>query len=331
MKKLLAANRSEIAIRIMRAATELGLRTVAIYSEEDRLGLHRFKADEAYLLGAGKGPVEARPARWWATWPCSCSPRGCGRRTCCGWTRTTTWRCPTRWWRCSPARWARRREAGRAGSSGSFCAGRAPHAAVPGPAWSRWTWRRPAPPWRRKLGRAARSDELLSYLLYPEVFLKFDRFRHSYADVGVLPTPAFFYGLRCREEITVDIEEGKTLVIKFLTIGEAHPDGTRTIFFELNGQPREVTVRDRSRRVASPAHPKADPAQPGQLGSSTPGVITGVAVQPLEQVERGAKLLTIEAMKMQSTLYAPVSGRVTRILVSPGQHVEAKDLLLVIQ
>jgi pyruvate carboxylase len=183
----------------------------------------------------------------------------------------------------------------------------------------------------KKLGRAARADELLSYLLYPEVFLKFDRFRHTHADVGVLPTPPFFYGLRSGEEITVDIEEGKTLVIKFLTIGEAHPDGTRTIFFELNGQPREVTVRDRSLRAASPAHPKADPAQPGQLGSPTPGVITSIAVQPLEQVERGARLLTIEAMKMQSTLYAPVSGRVTQILVAPGQHVEAKDLLLVIQ
>jgi pyruvate carboxylase len=183
----------------------------------------------------------------------------------------------------------------------------------------------------KKAGRAVRSDELLSYLLYPEVFLKFDRFRHTYADVGVLPTPAFFYGLRSGDEITVDIEEGKTLVIKFLTIGEAHPDGTRTVFFELNGQPREVTVRDRSLRAVAHTHPKADPAQPGHLGSPTPGVITGIAVQPMQHVERGGKLLTIEAMKMQSTLYAPVAGRVTQLLVAPGQHVEAKDLLLVIQ
>src|SRR5437870_13166077 len=89
---------------------------------------------------------------------------------------------------------------------------------------------------------------LLSYLLYPDVFTKYDKFRQTYSDVSVLPTPAFFYGLKSGEEITVEIESGKSLIIKFLTISEAHPDGTRTLFFELNGQPREVNIRDRSLR-----------------------------------------------------------------------------------
>jgi pyruvate carboxylase len=177
---------------------------------------------------------------------------------------------------------------------------------------------------------AIRRDDLLSSLLYPDVFRKFDQFRQTYSDVGVLPTPAFFYGLKSGEEITVEIESGKVLIIKFLTISEPHPDGTRTLFFELNGQPREVNVRDRSLRVFERAHPKADAADPGQVGAPTAGVITGIAVQASHAVERGAKLLTLEAMKMQSNIYAPISGRIVKLFVTPGQHVEAKDLLVAI-
>jgi pyruvate carboxylase len=181
-----------------------------------------------------------------------------------------------------------------------------------------------------KAGHSIRRDDLLSYLLYPEVFLKFDKFRQAYSDVSVLPTSAFFYGLKSGEEITVEIESGKSLIIKFLTISEPHPDGTRTLFFELNGQPREITVRDRALRPTERAHPKADPGDPGQVGAPTAGVISGVAVQLNHAVERGAKLLTLEAMKMQSNIYAPISGRIVKLLVTPGQHVEAKDLLVTI-
>jgi len=181
-----------------------------------------------------------------------------------------------------------------------------------------------------RTGHAVGRDDLLSYLLYPEVFAKFDRFRQTYSDVSVLPTPAFFYGVKSGEEITVEIEPGKTLIIKFLTFSEPHPDGTRTLFFELNGQPREITVRDKSLRVTERSHPKADPADPGQVGAPTAGVISSVAVQANHAVERGAKLLTLEAMKMQSNIYAPVSGRIAKLLVAPGQQVEAKDLLVTI-
>ena len=106
-------------------------------------------------------------------------------------------------------------------------------------------------------------DALLSYLLYPEVYLKYDKFRQTYSDVSVLPTPTFFFGLKPGEEITVDIESGKTMIVKFLTIGEAHPDGTRTLFFELNGQPREVNVRDRALRVVERSHPKVESGRSG--------------------------------------------------------------------
>ena len=182
----------------------------------------------------------------------------------------------------------------------------------------------------KRTGHPVSDQDLLSYLLYPEVFLKFDKFRQAHGDVSVLPTPPFFYGLRSGEELTVSIEAGKTLIIKYMTASEPHPDGTRTLFFELNGQPREVNVRDRSLRVVERAHPKADAADPGQVGAPTAGVISGIAVQTNHTVERGAKLMTLEAMKMQSNIYAPIAGRIAKLPVTPGQSVEAKDLLVTI-
>jgi pyruvate carboxylase len=182
----------------------------------------------------------------------------------------------------------------------------------------------------KNVGHAVKKDALLSYLLYPDVYLKYDQFRETYADVSVLPTMAFFYGLKPAEEITIEIESGKTMIVKMLTVSDAHPDGTRTLFFELNGQPREVSVRDRALRVVERSHPKANPEEPGHVGAPTAGLISGIAVQANHTVERGAKLLTLEAMKMQSNIYAPITGRVTKLLVTPGQHVEAKDLLVTI-
>ena len=181
-----------------------------------------------------------------------------------------------------------------------------------------------------KTGRPVALDDLLSYLLYPDVYLKYEKFVEAHGDVSVLPTPAFFYGLKSGEEIAVDIEPGKTLIIKFLTASEPHPDGTRTLFFDLNGQPREVNVRDHSLRVVERAHPKADPADPGQIGAPTAGLISSIAVQLNEGVKRGAKLMTLEAMKMQTNICASIDGRIAKLLVSPGQSVEAKDLLATI-
>src|SRR5262245_8183815 len=182
----------------------------------------------------------------------------------------------------------------------------------------------------KKSGHPVSDDDLLSYLLYPDVFLKFDKFRQAHGDVSVLPSATFFYGLKSGEEITVSIEAGKTLIIKYMTASEPHPDGTRKLFFELNGQPREVNVRDKSLRVVERAHPKADAADPGQVGAPTAGVISGIAVQAHHSVERGAKLMTLEAMKMQSNIYAPIAGRIVKLVVTPGQSVEAKDLLVTI-
>ena len=183
----------------------------------------------------------------------------------------------------------------------------------------------------KKIGRKPSRDEVLSYLMYPDVFVKFARAHTNWGDVDVLPTPEFYYPMEKGSDITVELEPGKALAIKFLTIGEPHPDGTRTVFFELNGQPREVTIRDRSLEVTEAAKPKADPNVPGQIGAPIPGVVSTVAVELNQQIKKGDRLLVMEAMKMQSTVYSPVGGTIKAMHVHPGQQVESKDLLLVIE
>ena len=132
------------------------------------------------------------------------------------------------------------------------------------------------------------------------------------------------------EEMPVEVSPGQTAIVKFLTVGDAHRDGTRPVFFELNGEPRQVNVRDQSLKVETRSQPKVTPGEAGHVGAPTPGLITGVYVKAGTAVHRNEKLLDLEAMKIQSTIYAPFDGRVSEVLVEPGQQVEAKDLLLVI-
>jgi pyruvate carboxylase len=183
----------------------------------------------------------------------------------------------------------------------------------------------------QQIGRKPSRDETLSYVMYPDVFVKFARGADRYGDLGILPTAPFFYGMKTGDEIAVDLEPGKTIVVKFLTVGELRPDGERTIFFELNGQPREVSIRDRSQKTTAPPKEFADPNHRGHIGAPTPGVVTAISVEAGQVVEAGHKLLVLEAMKMQSTVYAPVAGRVVRKLIQAGQTVETKQLLLVIE
>jgi pyruvate carboxylase len=130
------------------------------------------------------------------------------------------------------------------------------------------------------------------------------------------------------EEVSIDIERGKTLILKFLAVGDPHEDGSRTVFFELNGQPREVVVTDRSLAGKVAAHPKAEPGNPLQVGAPMPGLVVRVAVEAEEQVVAGQKLFTLEAMKMETTIYAERSGTVAAVLVQAGTQVDAGDLLL---
>ncbi|MCA9069169.1 MAG: biotin/lipoyl-binding protein, partial [Planctomycetaceae bacterium] len=184
---------------------------------------------------------------------------------------------------------------------------------------------------RPLLNREPTQRDIVSHLLYPEVFQDFAKHQKLYGDTSHLPTPVFFSGLEPGEEIAVDIETGKTLIIRFLTIGEPHDDGRRTVFFELNGQPREVTVVDQGFEPDAPLHVKADSTNPGHVGASMPGMVVNVAVQVGDSVVKGQKLLMLEAMKMQTLIAAEVAGEVKEVHVHPGTHVETGDLLVVIE
>ena len=183
---------------------------------------------------------------------------------------------------------------------------------------------------QRELPRPATDEDLASYLMYPRVWLEYARERALYGDPGILPTPVFFYGMEPGQEISVDIERGKTLIVRYLASSEPHDDGTRTVFFELNGQPRSVRVAD-SGQVARRAPPrKVEEGNATHVGAPMPGTVASVAVVPGRKVARGELLLTLEAMKMETAVRAPAGGEVTEVLVRAGQAVEARDLLLIV-
>jgi pyruvate carboxylase len=179
-----------------------------------------------------------------------------------------------------------------------------------------------------KIKRQATDDDLYSHLMYPQVFAGFEKHRHDYSDVSVLPTPAFFYGLRLREEIGVTIERGKTLIIRFVNVSEPEKDGRRILVYELNGMTRETSIADKSLVTKIKVRAKANLTDPKQIGAPIPGLIATIAVTPGQKVNKGDKLLMMEAMKMQTTVSASLDGVVEEILVGIGDTVESKDLLM---
>ncbi len=179
-----------------------------------------------------------------------------------------------------------------------------------------------------KLGRAPKRQEILSYLMFSKVFSEFVSHQEKFSDVSVLPTNVFFYGQEPGQEVAIEIERGKTLIVKFLTVGDPHPDGRRTVFFELNGQPRSINVRDVALEPTEKLRVKADRTDPKQIGAPMPGLVVTVSVKLGDVVPAGQKLLSLEAMKMETTLYAERAGKVIELLVKPGTQVDANDLML---
>jgi pyruvate carboxylase len=180
----------------------------------------------------------------------------------------------------------------------------------------------------QKLKRPVSEQEVVTHLLYPRVFPEFAAHQAKYSDTSVLPTATFFHGMEPGEEVSVEIEKGKTLIVKFLTVGDPHHDGSRTVFFELNGQPREVQVMDRLLSGKAEVAPKAEPGNPLHVGAPMPGLVTRVNVAAGEQVTAGTKLFTLEAMKMETTIYAERAGKAAEVLITAGTQVEGSDLLL---
>lgn len=179
-----------------------------------------------------------------------------------------------------------------------------------------------------KLKHEPSDDELYSHLMYPQVHDAFGKQQKKFGDVSVLPTPAFYYGLHPGEEISVEIEEGKVLIIRLTGVGDADQDGKRVVSYELNGIARDVVIADKNVTPKTKARAKADQADTTQVGAPIPGLIAALSVSVGAKVAKGDKVLLMEAMKMQTTVYAPCDGVVSELTVDIGDTVESKDLLV---
>jgi pyruvate carboxylase len=176
--------------------------------------------------------------------------------------------------------------------------------------------------------REASDRDVLAHVLFPQVFRDFATHRAAYGDTSALDTPTFFYGPSPGERVAVDIERGKTLLIRLISIGDVHADGTRPVVFELNGHAREVRVRDLEVQIAGEVRRKAEEGNWQEVGASMPGKVVKVMVQPGESVAKGADLLVTEAMKMETSVRSPRHAIVEEVLARQGDSVEAGDLLL---
>ena len=179
-----------------------------------------------------------------------------------------------------------------------------------------------------KTGHAVDEKDLLSYSLYPDVYLAYDKHRTLYSDTSVIPTPTFFYGLEPGDEVSVDITMGKTLIIKLIAVGSVHHDGTRHLYFELNGLSRQVTVRDNTVEGDFVQREKADKFNKHHLGAPMPGKVFKILVKPGDDVDTGDVLMVTEAMKMETNIKAVIAGKVKEVLFDIGDQVEKDDLLL---
>ena len=177
-------------------------------------------------------------------------------------------------------------------------------------------------------GKKIDDEDLNGYLMYPKVFLDYMGRHRVYGPVRTLPTRNFFYGMHPGDQISVEIDPGKTLEIRLQALSETDEMGAVKAFFELNGQPRNIRVPNRAGGAQAIARPKADAGNPAHIGAPMPGVVATVAAVVGQRVNPGDLLLTIEAMKMETAIHADREGIVRAVHAAPGQQIDAKDLLI---
>ncbi|WP_170508853.1 pyruvate carboxylase [Ruegeria arenilitoris] len=177
-------------------------------------------------------------------------------------------------------------------------------------------------------GMEVDDEDLNGYLMYPKVFLDYMGRHRIYGPVRTLPTRTFFYGMEPGEEISAEIDPGKTLEIRCQAIGETDENGEVKVFFELNGQPRVIRVPNRLVQASTAQRPKAEVGNANHVGAPMPGVVSTVAVTAGQEVKEGDLLLTIEAMKMETGIHAERDATVKAVHVQPGGQIDAKDLLV---
>ena len=145
--------------------------------------------------------------------------------------------------------------------------------------------------------------------------------------VRTLPTQTFFFGMEPGEQIAAEIDPGKRLEIVLQTVGATSDTGDVKVFFELNGQPREIRVPNRSVKAKVAARPKIQDGNPNHVGAPMPGLVVGITARVGAKVEKGDPILQLEAMKMQTSVIAEIAGKLEAIHVKIGDSVEAKDLV----
>ena len=179
-----------------------------------------------------------------------------------------------------------------------------------------------------KFERPVTDFELLAHALYPKVYEDYIKHTTTYGDVSVLDTLTFFYGLNVGETIQVEIETGKTLIIKLVQVSAANEDGIRLVSYEMNGVPREIEIKDVNVKSATTSRPKVDRSNAKQVGASMPGSVLKVLVEPGSRVHRGEQLLVTEAMKMETTIQAAQDGEIKAIHIKEGDTIQSDDLLI---
>jgi pyruvate carboxylase len=177
----------------------------------------------------------------------------------------------------------------------------------------------------------AQFTDLLSSLLYPKVFADYWQFRKEHGDVSRISTPVFFFGLKEGEETTIEIARGKSIIVRLQSIGPVNEEGMRTVFFTLNGQTRNLEVRDEHVEVKTVHNAKADRANAKQIGAPLQGMLSKVLVEAGQQVAKNTPLFVIEAMKMETTITAPDDLTVSNLALAAGTRVQADDLVLTVQ
>jgi pyruvate carboxylase len=179
---------------------------------------------------------------------------------------------------------------------------------------------------RTKFDETLTEEDFLSYLMYPKVFEEFYQFQKHFGSVERLPTPSFYYPMKPNEEIMVELESGKNLLIRFKYMGEPDDEGYREVFFQINGQTRNIRIKDRSIKVATVKYAKVSGKE--DVGVPLQGKLVEIKVKEGEHVKKGSPLFVIEAMKMETTVTATRDGVVKRLNIPLNTLVEQDDCVL---